>query len=69
MGSIISSNVSKEDQIKILEIQMDNEALKKQVEYLKEIIKKDGETIEDLQEQIKVKKVCEKCILCDYLKK
>ena len=69
MGNIISNNDSVEDQLTIQTLVSDNEALKKQVEYLKEIIKKDGETIEDFKEKLKFTKVCEKCILCDYLKK
>jgi hypothetical protein len=69
MGNIISNISLDEDNLKIQELSSDNIALKKQVEYLKEIIKKDGQTIEDLNEELKCRKVCEKCFLCDYLKK
>ena len=53
MGNIISYVDISSDKQKISELQFDNEALRKQVDSLKTIIKKEGQIIADLEKEVK----------------
>ena len=69
MGNFISSVDLMADKQKISELEFDNEALKKQVNSLKQIIQKEGKIIEKLENEIK-ELSCKKekdCVICHYL--
>lgn len=56
MGNIIAYVDISSDKQKISELQFDNEALRKQVDSLKTIIKKEGQIIADLEKEVKKNK-------------
>jgi predicted RNase H-like nuclease (RuvC/YqgF family) len=56
MGNIIAYVDISSDKQKISDLQSDNEALRKQVESLKTIIKKEGQIIADLEKEVKKNK-------------
>ena len=74
MGNIISDN-NINDNIKMQELAFDNEALKRQVKSLQQIIEKEGKILEENKKTISVLKNkliledSEKCVICEYLKK
>ena len=76
MGNFISSIDLMADKHKISELEFDNEALKKQVDSLKQIIQKEGKIIAKLERENKelekenkeMKCKNEKdCVICHYL--
>ena len=56
MGNIIEYVNISSDKQKISDLQSDNEALRKQVDSLKTIIKKEGQIIADLEKEVKKNK-------------
>ena len=75
MGNIISDTSLMADKQKINELTFDNEALKKQVNSLKQVIQKEGKIIGKLEHELKeLKKLKEEeknndCVICNYFKK
>ena len=72
MGNIISDTSLMADKQKISELTFDNEALKKQVNSLKQIIQKEGKIIGKLENELKELKKKEEnndCVICSYFKK
>ena len=72
MGNIISDMSLMADKQKISELTFDNEALRKQVNSLKQIIQKEGKIIADLEKELKDLKEKEEsndCVICNYFKK
>jgi hypothetical protein len=61
MGNLNDPKPLDNNKLKINELICDNEALKTQVKYLKEIIKKDGEYINELTKKLQNINDCEQC--------
>ena len=61
MGNLNDPKPLDNNELKINELICDNEALKTQVKYLKEIIKKDGEYINELTKKLQNINDCEQC--------
>mgnify|MGYP001294159047 CR=1 FL=1 len=74
MGNIIS-NKNLNENIKMQELALDNEALQRQVKSLQQLIEKEGRILEENKKtisQLKNKLNLEnndKCVICEYLKK
>jgi len=73
MGNIISNMGLRTDMQTINELTFDNEALKKQVNSLNQVIQKEGKIIGKLQYELtQLKQLKEKnnnCVICNYFKK
>ena len=74
MGNIIS-NKNLNENTKMQELALDNEALQRQVKSLQQLIEKEGRILEENKKtisQLKNKLNLEnsdKCVICEYLKK
>ena len=71
--TFINDNIN--NNLKMQELAFDNEALKRQVKSLQQIIEKEGKILEDNRKTISVLRNklnlenSEKCVICEYLKK
>ena len=67
MGNFISNIDIMADKNKISELEFDNEALQIQINGLKQIIQKDGDTISNLEKEIKDLKNKNQCVICEFI--
>lgn len=67
MGNFISNIDIMADKNKISELEFDNQALQTQINGLKQIIQKDGDTISNLEKEIKDLKNKNKCVICEFI--
>lgn len=67
MGNFISNFDIMADKNKISELEFDNQALQTQINGLKQIIQKDGDTISNLEKEIKDLKNKNKCVICEFI--
>ena len=67
MGNFVSNIDIMADKNKISELEFDNKALQVQINGLKQIIQKDGDTISNLEKEIKNLKNKNQCVICEFI--
>ena len=67
MGNFISNIDIMADKNKISELEFDNKALQIQINGLKQIIQKDGDTISNLEKEINDLKNKNQCVICEFI--
>lgn len=67
MGNFVSNIDIMADKNKISELEFDNKELQIQINGLKQIIQKDGDTISNLEKEIKDLKNKNQCVICEFI--
>ena len=67
MGNFVSNIDIMADKNKISELEFDNKALQIQINGLKQIIQKDGDTISNLEKEINNLKNKNQCVICEFI--